>query len=346
MTRLRVWRRSRELRPFWEGGAPATQGPRAREHLKALLAGGQQPAAEISAASRRRNRRALALYAGGDLEAAGRLLQRAVEKDADEPLLRNNLAQVLVDRARRLRHRPAERPRRSADEPTLHLLEALAHLDVAVDLAPADPVPRYHRGRVERLLADQGDLVRLPAAERDFRAALDRRPTFAEAANDLAVLLIDRGRGSDLAEALRLLERAAAFVPAHDRSSRAAILKNLGRARKAAGDPGAALAAFEIAECLAPVGRFELRAEISGRSARLLAAHWGPASGSVAWRRYAAHDRVAEDPSLRAAFERFKAGWPSVWQPPADAPPLAAWQRRCEHGHLAAAAVPRAGSGR
>ncbi|MEM8933135.1 MAG: hypothetical protein AAGE94_18250, partial [Acidobacteriota bacterium] len=294
ITRLRVVGRDGVVLDLEEPKSPDAMLGELRHRLLAAFGGTDADRDELSETSRRANQEAMVLYLAGDRAAASAVLARAVERDGDAVVLRNNLGRILVERA--VVARSVDPEGRSVEARGL-LLDALWHLDRAVALDPAEPTVRYHRAEAYRQLDD------VERAEADLEVALDRAPAFAAAANDLAALLLDRD-APDPTRAIELLERARVVVDPADDATRATILKNLGRAYHQAGEQSAAWAAFDAAECTAPPDRPGLRAEILGRSAALHVALLGPASAAVTWRRYGrvAFDDI--DPSRRAAFLR------------------------------------------
>jgi Flp pilus assembly protein TadD len=82
--------------------------------------------------------------------------------------------------------------------------EALKTVEAAVTAAPDDPDNVYLRGVVRMTLQQ------LPAAEKDFRRALELRPDHLAALNDLAVLDMSQGRKE---EARTLLQKVLTLKP-------------------------------------------------------------------------------------------------------------------------------------
>ncbi len=137
---------------------------------------------------------------------------------------------------------------------------------------------------------------------RDFTAALAAWPTFPEAANDLALLDLEARRPGDAAKRLTEALRWSA-----EPSTKAALLKNLGRARQDLGELSDAAAALEEALALAPAGNLELRATALSRLAAIHAELLGPATACVTWKRYAAAlgGRPDPDAGRRADHSRW-----------------------------------------
>jgi Flp pilus assembly protein TadD len=131
--------------------------------------------------------------------------------------------------------------------------EAIEILDIEVELAAAnDPRPLIARGVLllqlgrgeDALRSAEAALARAPelpealhlrgavlmgrrdfaGAERDLRAALERRADFAPALGDLGILLLDQNRA---AEAVPFFERLAAMQPQDE-----AVRRNLAEARR------------------------------------------------------------------------------------------------------------------
>ncbi|MEO1082894.1 MAG: tetratricopeptide repeat protein, partial [Acidobacteriota bacterium] len=343
-TQVRIRHRGREVVAFSVAGPLQDVQPAIRREVMKSVTGEAPPGPVLGEKSISRNQQALELYADGDLGGAEAVLKRAIAEDMDSSLLRNNYAQVLVDRARTQRllalygSESRSAARAGVDGRAL-LLEALGELDYAVALDPSSPWSRHNRGQLWRELAElggEGDA--LGKAEADFRAALALMPSFAESASDLAALLLDRGRPRDVAEAMRWLKRARGVVSRRDRSTRASIAKNLGRAYALAHRPDRALEAFEEAECLAPIDRWGLRAEVLGRQAVLVEKALGPATADVAWRRYDLFSRPREKDPLRPLYEDWRRRFPD----PGGTARFGMWSRRCSSGQLAARKAIRA----
>jgi predicted Zn-dependent protease len=83
-------------------------------------------------------------------------------------------------------------------------VEALREAEAGVKIAPQSADALYQRGAVKMAAKT------LPAAEADFRAALEKNPSHVASLNDLAVLLMQK---NDFAGAQTLLERALAASP-------------------------------------------------------------------------------------------------------------------------------------
>ncbi|MCG8462698.1 MAG: hypothetical protein MI919_40955, partial [Holophagales bacterium] len=331
-TRFRIWRRGQEADSIQVPGAPAEWQHSWLRRLEQVL-NGELPTAmqKVSSRSDEANRKAVNAYGRGDLGRAADILRGAVAEAPGQVLLRNNLAQVLFDMALQERRRAGLRAREEAEIKLLH--EALSHLDRALDLEPENPVFSFHRGRVrQRLVVLSGDDP--SGAEADFRAALEASPGFPEPANDLAALLLDRDTEPGVREASALLEHALLLAdPAQD-STRATILKNLGRAYRAAGRLDDAGRAFEEAECLAPLPRRDLRAEILGRSAQLHLELLGPASADVTWWRYSRLFLADEDKDRRRAFYQWRARHLDL----SSRGYFELWSLRCDRGNFASLA--------
>jgi hypothetical protein len=97
--------------------------------------------------------------------------------------------------------------RRAGDTWQAHPTQAFDDLDRAADLNPLSPIPDLTAGTIA---VKQG---RLDAAERYFKAALDREPSDAYARLQLGAIASERGRRR---EALRWLTGAAVLTPNYD----------------------------------------------------------------------------------------------------------------------------------
>lgn len=267
--------------------------------------GGEEriPGLDPESTSYQLDQEALGHYWHGNLGKALEIWRDAVRKDGDEGILRNNLAEVLIrigqhkaDQALFLPEWDKPTRRQLVESAREAFAEARSHLDHALMLEPGQAIYAYNRGRVRQKLGDEVE------ARRDFLAALEAWPTFAEAANDLAVLDLEAG---DAAAAKKRLDNAlrwSATVP----ETRAALLKNLGRARQATGELSEAAAALEDALKLAPPELFRLRAEALARLAEVHAALLGNATACVTWERYARDEAARDDPDpdRRGAFKK------------------------------------------
>lgn len=306
-TGLTLYRGGERLAEITEPAAtdPAQLHAALLRRLGALLSSGGPPRTwglTALSPSYARNAEALRAYAGGELGEAVEILREAVRDDGDESVLRNNLAQMLVDLAERMLAEASLLPdwRRETGEKLRAgaqglFAEAGGHLDQALRLAPGQPFYAYNRGRLHQLMGHPG-----PAAE-DFRKALAAWPTFAEAANDLALLELEEGRTR---RARRRLEEALRWAAPLVASTHGALLKNLGRAEQEAGHLSAAAAALESALGLAPPESGRLRAEALARLAEVHRELLGEATACVTWRRYAAAGFPRKDPEAgrRAAY--------------------------------------------
>jgi tetratricopeptide (TPR) repeat protein len=103
---------------------------------------------------------------------------------------------------------PGDPRPRAAEVTTLLALkrtdEALKTVEAAIAAAPDDPDNLYLRGVVRM------NLQQLPAAEKDFRRALELRPDHVAALSDLAVLDLSQGRRD---EARELLQKVLGLRP-------------------------------------------------------------------------------------------------------------------------------------
>lgn len=150
----------------------------------------------------------------GALEEAARFYRAAVEADPADPLARVSLGYVLLEQGR-------------AAEAGEWLAQAIAKAAGRTDtLADA----HYLRAQAQRLQGDDD------AAVVSLRAALEGRPGFIEALQELVRLLLQKRRAD---EAVAIAQRAAAMNTAPD------VLMLLGQALHGAGNPSAALAALD-----------------------------------------------------------------------------------------------------
>ena len=329
-TRLSLWRRGQRIEVFHEPAAPVAAQNRLGDKALMVLEGRETTFEGLAGESHELNRRALQFYGRGELGRAADLLRDAVDRDRDEAVLRNNLAQVLTDLARQswvagmdsVARRPAGQLRDDARE---LLAEAARHLDQAVRLRPGNARFRYHRARIDWLRGDLGD------AQQRLHSALELWPGFPEAANDLAVLELDHPdlRSPSGPTPLERLEELTTRIDPDDHVLLATVLKNLGRARGEAGQSGGALEALDTAGCLASWERLDLRAEVLALTARFSADALGPATAHVQWRRYGALARHDPDPRRRALFFEWQAAhfsWPDTPVDPSR------WAARCGRG--------------
>ncbi len=297
--------------------------------------------------SRAKQMEAVLAYSAGDLGKARSILEQALAQDADSPELQQTLAAVLFDSARvamlEVERAPLKEPP-SSEKVTELLLAAEQRLRNALDIGPSGPeacFAAFDLSRVYRLLGEwlggrngRGDeaiwIRYMGRSKSALETALELRPTYAEALNDLAVLEMDLDdRRAE--ESLKLLLRAADWVETSDDLTRATILKNQGRALTRLRDFSGAWQALDRAECLAPVGENALRVEILGLAAETLTEHpgLGPGVAGVAWRRYGElliYDEAGDDRRRRQFFDhqfRFPTrGWTSVQSN--------IWSRRCD----------------
>ena len=161
---------------------------------------------------------AMQARAGGRMDQAVTLMQQAVSLREDDPVLQNNLANLLNECGR----------------PGL-AIEAYRH---AVRLAPTYVVARYN---LACLLRDCGDLA---GAESEFREVVAHSPEDVPAWNALGSLLGAEGR---LTEAEQCFERALALAPA-----KAEAMVNTGAVALHRGDMEGAAAWFERALAAEP----------------------------------------------------------------------------------------------
>jgi tetratricopeptide (TPR) repeat protein len=262
-----------------------------------LLLDGRPPAAasalaDPSSSTSRLFEEAQERLAAGETAAAIELLRQALEDDGDEPSLYHGIGRFLEEWAsQRLLEADNLPPGSAAEEMRAAALGALRQgvrqLDVAIGQSSANSKHYYQRARIREALED------IDGAFADYRQALGLQPDFPHAANDMARLHLELG---DPQEARGLLERARAAVDPDDRSTHAAILKNLARARWKLGDPAAAESLLQQALEQVPEQRHWLRAEILALQAELAGELHGPESACRAWAKY--ESEAAGDPAV------------------------------------------------
>ena len=337
-TLVRVGRRGAHEALIHRPSAPGEIQEGVAKELRQILGIATIPLSAVSTdpESLEANRQGLTLYLAGDLGAAEERLARAVERDHDNPKLRNNLALVLFDLAlqRRLRTESCSGDPSKARRQIEELLDrALRHLDRAIAEDAGNASYHYDRGRILQFLE------RPAQAEEAFEEALRSWPTFPEAANDLAALLLDGGKPSLARRASTLLETALAFVAPEDRRTRAAILKNLGRAHWALGNLDAAWQTLDAADCMVrrETSDDPLDSEILTLSAALQADLLGPASAAVTWRRYGSI--LARDTNVERRRHFFD--WRmSHLHRPGQLSDMDLWVGRCLEGHFESLGLP------
>jgi Flp pilus assembly protein TadD len=337
-TLVQVWRRGTRETLIHRPSAPGEIQEGVARELREILGIATPTSATrtMDPESLEANREGLALYMAGDLGAAEKRLARAVERNLANPKLRNNLALVLFDRALQLRLRAESgegisgETRREIDE---LLDQALRHLDRAIAEDAGNASYHYDRGRILQFLGH------LEQAEVAFEEALEHWPTFPEAANDLAALLLDEGQPDRARRASDLLETALAHVDPGDFPTRAAILKNLSRAHRALGNLDAAWQALDTADCLTLRETFgnSLEPEILALSAGLQSELLGPASAAVAWRRYGAVLAWDTDVGRRRQFFDWRM---SHLHHPGQLSDADRWVGRCLKGHFETRGFP------
>ena len=337
-TLVQVWRRGSPQPPIQMPSAPGEVQERVARELRELLGipNIHLATATMDPESREANRQGLALYMAGNLGAAEERLARAVEHDLANPRLRNNLALVQFDLALQLRLRPENgenlpgKTRRKIDE---LFGQALRNLDRAIAEDAGNASYHYDRGRILLFLG-------IPEqARKAFEEALERWPTFPEASNDLAVVLLDEGKPDQAHKVFNLLETALAYAEPEDLRIRAAILKNFARAHWARGDLDEAWRALDTADCMVRRETLDdpLGAEILTLSASLQAELLGPASAAVAWRRYGAI--LASDTNVERRRHFFN--WrTSHLRRPGQLSSSNPWEGRCLEGHFEVLGFP------
>lgn len=255
--------------------------------------------------------RALAFYLEERWNEAAAAFREAVQLDSDNPILRHNLARALEEQAMELASQPVDPDSPEAGELRAEVRrlyeDALRESKMAIEFSPPSVHYHYQHGRLLEALA-YGDPAGREKAAAEYERALELRPFFPPAGNDLARLWIAGGKAR---QAIPLLEELRSrSLPSEQM---AMILKNLGRGHQEVGDPGKALQHYDQALQHA-TGAPAVQLEIYFLKASVYQKSGDRASECLAWEAYnRAFSAVGADPDAerRAVFFQRGTGCPS-----------------------------------